>query len=90
MLVKPNLPDNFLEILKPKDKEKKKEVKDNIQRQKDREAEVAKDMVEHSDHAKSWCCNFLGTEYVNTTLDETDIAQKSIGNYLNTMGIPSE
>lgn len=90
MFVRPNLPDNFLEIVKPKDKGRAKEVNDNIQRQKGREAEVAKDIVEQSDNAKTWCCNFLSSEDVNTTLDETDLAQKSIVNCSNTMGIFSE
>jgi hypothetical protein len=92
ILVKPSLPANTLEILRPKAKakEQKKEIKDKVQRQRNREAEVAKDIVKQADEAKSWCKEFLATKLENTELDKDESAQKAISTYAGAMGLPEE
>ena len=63
-------------------------MKDNIQRQRKREEEVAKNIIEHADKAKAWSKNFLDTELIDTTLGKNDVAQKAISDYSGVMGLP--
>ena len=62
ILVKPTLPENTMSILKQKEKEKvdnAKEVRDEIQRHRNREEDVAKNIIEHADKAKAWSKHFF-------------------------------
>ena len=63
-------------------------MKDEIQSQRIREEEVAKNIIEHADKAKAWSKHFLDTELIDTTLDKNDVAQKAISKYSDVMGLP--
>ena len=92
-MVKPELPDNFLEVMKPKVKQKslantKRDV-EKITRQKVREQEAAKEISEDAGRASKWCNSFLSTKFAQTSIDMADTAQKAIHDYSGAMGIPT-
>ena len=74
MFVKPALPDNFLEVMKPKAVAKAKSDNGKISRQREREDEAAKAVSENASKARTWCSNFLETSYERTAFDDEDTA----------------
>ena len=61
-----------------------------IERQQERENEIARSIVTQSDNRKAWCECFLATPLDQDTVDENDEAQAAVLRYAGKMGIPSE